>query len=156
MRGCCRCSVVAIGCGLALTAAAATAAPADDRQLIEAVKRRDVAAVRELLTPRRPAVDVNAAAGDGATALHWAAHRDDLTIADGLASVATARPSRSTTITSSPLSRPLSRPEIVTAMCCASSRIEKLLLVAGVQPSAASSRPVSAITRAQAARATGS
>ena len=82
MRGCCRCSVVAIGCGLALTAAAATAAPADDRQLIEAVKRRDVAAVRELLTPRRPAVDVNAAAGDGATALHWAAHRDDLTIAD--------------------------------------------------------------------------
>src|SRR5207245_2438861 len=31
----------------------------------------------------RPArIDVNAAQGDGATALHWAAHRDDLAIAD--------------------------------------------------------------------------
>jgi len=38
--------------------------------------------VRALLEPRSPAVDVNAASGDGATALHWAAHRDDVAIAD--------------------------------------------------------------------------
>ena len=50
-----------------------------DLRLIQAVKNRDIAAVRALLKQR---VDVNAAQGDGATALHWAAHRDDLAIAD--------------------------------------------------------------------------
>ncbi len=48
-------------------------------RLIQAVKSTDIAAVRGLLKAR---IDVNAATGDGATALHWAAHRDDLTIAD--------------------------------------------------------------------------
>src|SRR5262249_21745147 len=57
------------------------AAPADSR-LIDAVKKRDVESVRALLKPRPPAIDVNGATGDGATALHWAVHRDDLTIAD--------------------------------------------------------------------------
>jgi uncharacterized protein len=54
------------------------AAPTDSR-LIQAVKSKDVDAVRELLKQR---VDVNAAQGDGATPLHWAAHRDDLAVAD--------------------------------------------------------------------------
>src|SRR4029079_8687313 len=55
---------------LMLASAGAFAAPLDLR-LIDAVKNRDAAAVRTLLAAR-PAIDVNAAAGDGATALHWA------------------------------------------------------------------------------------
>jgi ankyrin len=50
-----------------------------DQRLILAVKSRDADGVRALLKQR---VDVNAPQGDGATALHWAAHRDDLAIAD--------------------------------------------------------------------------
>jgi ankyrin repeat protein len=54
------------------------AAGADPR-LIKAVRTKDTATVRALIKQR---VDVNAPQGDGATALHWAAHVDDLTIAD--------------------------------------------------------------------------
>jgi ankyrin repeat protein len=49
-----------------------------DRRLIEAVKRQDAAAARALLASR---VDVNTAQPDGATALHWAAHWNDIEIA---------------------------------------------------------------------------
>jgi ankyrin repeat protein len=52
---------------------------APDIRLIEAVRRVDAAAVRRLLEQN---VDVNITQPDGATALHWAAHRNDLTIAD--------------------------------------------------------------------------
>jgi len=50
-----------------------------DLRLIEAVKRQDQEAVRSLLKER---ADVNARQGDGATALAWAADRNDLGIAD--------------------------------------------------------------------------
>jgi ankyrin repeat protein len=50
-----------------------------DTRLINAVRSKDAAAVRALIKQR---VDVNAPQGDGATALHWAAHVDDLAIAD--------------------------------------------------------------------------
>jgi len=59
---------------LALNAPALAAAGADD-PLIEAVKNTDTAGVRSLLAQ---GADVNARQGDGATALHWAAHRNDL------------------------------------------------------------------------------
>ena len=49
--------------------------------LIDAVKRGDADAVRALL---EQAVDVNAAALDGTTALHWAVHRDDLQLVGAL------------------------------------------------------------------------
>jgi ankyrin repeat protein len=52
---------------------------AADARLIGAIRARDVTAVRALLKQR---VDVNAPQGDGTTALHWAAHVNDLTIAD--------------------------------------------------------------------------
>ena len=108
MRGFCRCKQLA---GSACTAAlliVSQAAGADPRvgpgrthgssptttdlapsttdlRLIDTVKNRDIASVRALLK-ERPApqvkIDVNASQGDGATALHWAAHRDDLAIAD--------------------------------------------------------------------------
>ena len=47
--------------------------------LIEAVKSGDVTTLRALMQQR---VDVNLAEPDGTTALHWAAHRDDLGAAD--------------------------------------------------------------------------
>lgn len=52
-----------------------TAAP----DLIDAVKRQDVGAVRTLLSRGQ---DVNAAEADGFTALHWAVQRDSLPLVD--------------------------------------------------------------------------
>jgi ankyrin repeat protein len=57
-----------------LSVALLGAAPGDVR-LIQAVKAGDVNAVRALLKSQ---VDVNATEPDGATALHWATHRNDL------------------------------------------------------------------------------
>ena len=50
-----------------------------DVPLVEAVKAKDVATVRALL--QQP-LDVKVAELDGTTALHWAAHGDDLDIVD--------------------------------------------------------------------------
>ena len=61
-----------------VTATSAIAAAGDVR-LIEAIKARDVEAVRSLLEQR---VDVNVRQGDGATALHWAVHLDDENVVD--------------------------------------------------------------------------
>jgi ankyrin repeat protein len=52
-----------------------TAAAQADRRLVDAARQQDRAAVQALLTAR---ADVNAAQADGATALHWAVHWDDL------------------------------------------------------------------------------
>jgi uncharacterized protein len=49
--------------------------------LIDAVRQQDKTAVRALLQRH---VDVNAPAGDGATALHWAAYLDDVDLVDVL------------------------------------------------------------------------
>jgi ankyrin repeat protein len=65
---------------LALGAPAAIAQPADDTRLAAAVKNRDTKTFLALL----PHVNVNAAQPDGATALHWAAHWNDLDAADRL------------------------------------------------------------------------
>jgi ankyrin repeat protein len=50
-----------------------------DLRLVEAVQQREKQAVRALLAEH---ADVNAAQGDGATALHWAVHWDDRETAD--------------------------------------------------------------------------
>jgi ankyrin repeat protein len=52
-----------------------------DVRLVQAVERRDARAVESLLKQR---IDVNAAQPDGATALHWAAHWDDVATAERL------------------------------------------------------------------------
>ena len=62
-----------------LVLVASVAAAAADLRLVDAVKNRDRAAARALLTQK---IDVNIAQPDGATALHWAAHWDDLETAD--------------------------------------------------------------------------
>jgi ankyrin repeat protein len=74
-------------------------AASSDRPLIEAVRNRDVQAVQTLLKQR---ADVNAPQGDGATALHWAAHLDDLVIADLLIR-AGAHPSAANDVGATPL-----------------------------------------------------
>jgi len=59
--------------------AGAPAVYAADRPLVDAVKNGDTDAVRALL---KRGTDVNAAAADGATALHWASYRDAVDTAD--------------------------------------------------------------------------
>src|SRR4029077_1654284 len=59
-----------------------TAAPADTR-LSDAAMQGDQDAVRSLLAQK---VDVNAPQGDGTTALHWAAYKDDIEMAKVLLS----------------------------------------------------------------------
>ena len=61
--------ILIIGLGAGLLAMAA------DSRLADAVERSDRAAVRSLIAQK---ADVNAAQGDGMTALHWAAFHDDL------------------------------------------------------------------------------
>ena len=56
-------------------------AAGDDLRLVEAVQQRDAATAQALLAQ---GIDVNAARPDGATALHWAAHWDDLDTAGQL------------------------------------------------------------------------
>ena len=69
---------------LVVTLSVVLAAPmlvraAGDSPLITAVRTGKIDAVRQLLQRH---VDVNEAQGDGATALHWAVHLDDLATAD--------------------------------------------------------------------------
>jgi ankyrin repeat protein len=58
---------------------ASPAAASSNLDLVEAVEKGATDTVRSLLEQR---ADVNAAQADGATALHWAAHRDDLESAE--------------------------------------------------------------------------
>ena len=65
-----------IGCMLwSLLSIVPAAAPADDRRLVDAVQRQDRVAARTLLQQR---VDANSRQADGATAIAWATHWDDL------------------------------------------------------------------------------
>jgi ankyrin repeat protein len=61
-----------------MTASIAFAA-GNDLRLIQAVRAKDPTTIRTLLKAR---IDVNKTQGDGATALHWAVHYDDLATAD--------------------------------------------------------------------------
>jgi ankyrin repeat protein len=63
-----------------LVLVASPLAAQSDTRLIQAVKRQDAKAVRELL----PKVNVNATMPDGTTALHWAAHWNDVPTVDAL------------------------------------------------------------------------
>ena len=65
-------------CVLLLLSMASPAVGSNDHQLAEAAKEGDRGALRSLLAQH---ADVNATQADGATALHWAAHRDDLEMA---------------------------------------------------------------------------
>ncbi len=64
-----------------LTASAALRAADPDRRIVDAAKGQDKVALRTLIQQK---VDVNVPQADGATALHWAAHWNDLEMADQL------------------------------------------------------------------------
>ncbi len=64
---------------LAIVAITETSANEADLRLVEAAKSQDAATLRTLLDQQ---VSADTAALDGATALHWAAHWDDLEMAD--------------------------------------------------------------------------
>jgi ankyrin repeat protein len=64
---------------LGLAALVCGAGASGPSPLIDAARRGNNAALRDLLQKK---VDVNAAAADGATALHWASYHDDLPAAD--------------------------------------------------------------------------
>jgi uncharacterized protein len=66
------------GCMLMLLSTTGFGAPGGDLRLIEAVRNGDRDAVKKLMA----AVDVNSAQPDGATALAWAAHNNDLESAE--------------------------------------------------------------------------
>ena len=65
----------AMGGWLVVSVCLLALAPANDLRLIHAIRSQNAELARELVAD---GVDVNATQGDGATALHWAAHRDDL------------------------------------------------------------------------------
>ena len=73
--------VALVAAVLALASVSLAAAPGDER-LLQLVKDRDAAAVRAALAGGR--ADANAAEIDGTTALHWAAHLDDVETVDAL------------------------------------------------------------------------
>ena len=64
-----------LGWSMVLLASAASDAAARDLRLVEAARHSNREAVRALLQQK---IDVNEPQPDGATALHWAAYRDDL------------------------------------------------------------------------------
>ena len=77
-----RTNMLPIGPSVAIAAvlvAAAAATASGDSRLVDAVRSRDQRSVRALLKQR---ADVNGRAEDGATALLWAAHWNDLEAAD--------------------------------------------------------------------------
>ena len=63
----------------AMAAVTGMAAERGDLRLVDAARGQDASAVRTLIDQQTP---VDVAQPDGATALHWAAHWDNLQIAD--------------------------------------------------------------------------
>src|SRR5690349_12203558 len=74
--------VGAIAAALSLFVGGVVSAQTANLSLIQALKTRDAAQAKTLLAAGK--VDPNAAEADGATALHWAANRNEVAIADQL------------------------------------------------------------------------
>ena len=112
--------------------AAAALAAAGSLPLLEAVKSRDAAEVRRLLAA---GADVTERWGDGATALHWAAVRQDIEMAD-LLLAAGADPGAANDHGVTPL-----------ALACTNgdTALVRRLLAAGADPDAATSMGESAL-----------
>jgi ankyrin repeat protein len=119
----------------ALATAVGAGAAATDQRLADAVEQRSAALVTSLV---KQGADVNGAQPDGATALHWAAHWDDLTTVDLLLRSG-ARPDPANDHGVSPL-----------ALACenGSVPIVERLLAAGADPNTATTTGVTAVMTA--------
>ena len=69
------------GASLAIALLLPAAAFAAKSDVADAAERGDMTALRSLISQK---ADVNAAQGDGATALHWAVYRQDHAMVDAL------------------------------------------------------------------------
>jgi ankyrin repeat protein len=114
----------AIAVLLATVLAAVPGAADVDRRLVDAVRGQDSGQARLLLSKR---VDVNITSEDGSTALLWAAHWNDVPMAEALLR-AGGNPNTANTFRMTPLSR---------ACTNASAALVDLLLKAGADPNAA-------------------
>jgi cytohesin len=103
--------------------------------LIAAVKQQDPATVRTLLQQR---ADVNAAEGDGATALHWAVYQDDRELVD-LLLAAGANVNAANDLAITPLAL---------ASANGNAAIVQALLARGANPNAASETGVTPLMEA--------
>ena len=117
------CWLLAVGSIVAASSGGLRAASGDLR-LVEAVKGQNREAVRALLAQQ---LDVNATQGDGATALHWAVHWDELDTAELLIQ-AGANVNAANDYAVTPL---------VLACTNANAAMVELLLVAGADATAA-------------------
>ena len=127
---------LSLSAAVALTVAAIAAPPeAGQKEIVQAAKQRDTAAVRSLLKQR---VDVNAAEADGATALHWAAYHGDLEIVNALIA-AGARVDRVNDLSITPLAL---------ASENGHAAIVERLLARGANPNIASESGVTPLMRA--------
>ena len=96
--------------------AAGPGAAADpDRRLIDAVRTQDAAQVRALLDRR---ADVNARSDDGSTALLWAAHWNDVAVADAAPSCRRRRERRQPVRHDAPVARLHQRQRAARRTCC--------------------------------------
>src|SRR5436853_2616584 len=120
---------------VALIVLLASSVPAAENSLVDAVKQKNATAVKALLQKR---VDVNAPEGDGATALHWAAYRDDLEMVNLLIG-AGARVNVANDLKITPLAL---------AAANGNGAIVERLLKAGAEPDAASEAGVTPLMQA--------
>ena len=119
-----------VGWGVVSLVSVAGGIANSDLRLVDAVKNQDKDAARALLKLQ---VDVNVAHGDGATALHWAAHWDDLETADELIT-AGANVNAETDLGVTPL---------YLASEIGSAAMAKKLLAGGADPNAGAEKEVS-------------
>lgn len=128
-----------IGAMLATALTASMFAAGADTRLADAAQNQDRNAVRALLAQK---ADVNAAQGDGSTALHWAAFNDDLETAKLL--LATGASVKATT-------RVGALTPLFMACKNGSAAMVRLLLKAGADPNAADDHGTTALMMAAAA-----
>ena len=127
---------LSLSIAVALAVGARAAPPeAGQKNIVQAAKDRDVAAVRSLLKQR---ADVNLAEADGATALHWAAYHGDLDVLN-LLIAAGARVDRANDLSITPLAL---------ASENGHAAIVERLLAKGANPNAASETGVTPLMRA--------
>ena len=108
-------------------------APAEDGPIIDATKRGDIEEVQTLI---QQGADVNESYGDGMTALHWAAERGDLMVAEVLiaAGASVEAGTRIGHYTPLHMAAKAARPEVVAALVEAGATVNAATTNSGATP----------------------